>query len=680
MKPVRNARLKMLQVSEVVATHRLSGPGACGFARPEAALRAAIGIAAWRSESGTSGPPIFARASVSRLTSHRCVSLPGLKSSIELESGPGGPQLNDRQSGLKLPISETEARLLTLWDGVATATALSARLFVEGLDVEPWQVEQFFVRLSRAGVLSGGAPVVPDFIPAAAGVEGLDDVVPVLRGDLVITRSPANRGTVEVKDPLTERSFTLYDFELSIARMLDGKRTVADVLAAAGRLGIPVTLPTLQIFLQQLRAYQFVDAKAAGGDTTWPKRRQWSAGVREQYQTALRLLRTGKLHEARGFADALVEADPSNEDAIALRHRIIAETAGSNELSIPFDTLHTPVTLQAPTRLDTQSSGVDPFASFGFNSAPPEAAALPPMPRDQRHEEEEPVQAPPRSRRPLLIGGLVLVAGLAVLLHPVDALVLLPCEVQLDELAVPRSPRAGAVGPAEVASGAKVEKGAALARLTLAPDESPEALQARIKELESKLATARPSGSAKDIARAEAAVKKATAAVAAINKLKKKKATKKQLAAIEKKLAPKQKALDAANAALAKLQQGESQADLKSALEQLTAKKVAAAIASERSVITAPAAGLFLAPETAPQKLAENDAFGRIVSPTFKVVTKIPLDPEVQTAVFTTPAGRVDVKVEKGTALLEGELKFVGAKGTLEVASGHTPWLLSLFR
>ena len=162
------------------------------------------------------------------------------------------------------------------------------------MDVEPWQVEQFFTRLAHANVLSASAPVVPDFIPTAAGVEEPGDVVPLLRGDLIITASKASRGTLEVKDPLTERSFTLYDFEVSIARMLDGKRSAAEVLAAANRLGIPVSLPTLKTFLQQLRAYQFIDLKTGGGDSTWPRRKQWSVGVRELYQSALRLMRTGK--------------------------------------------------------------------------------------------------------------------------------------------------------------------------------------------------------------------------------------------------------------------------------------------------------------------------------------------------------------------------------------------------
>ena len=345
--------------------------------------------------------------------------------------------------------------------------------------------------------------------------------------------------------------------------------------------------------------------------------------------------------------------------------------------------------MNAVTRLDPQTSSADPFASFGFHSGPPAGTALPPIPKETvsgrrpapRADDAEPALAPPpRSRRGLVIGGVVLLGALAVLLHPVEAMVELPGELQAEELGVPRAPRAGAVGPAEVASGTRVEKGAVLARMPVAADETPEALDARIKELEKKLAANRPA-SAKDLARAQAAVKKATAAVAALTK-QKKKATRKKLAAIEKQLEPKQKALDAATAALAAMQQGESADDQKRALEQLTSKKVAAAIASERSVIGAPVAGIFIAPEAAPAKLAENDAYGRIIAPAYKVVTKEPLLTNADTGVFKAPGIQAEVKLKHeaqgNSATVEGPLKWVGAKGTIEVTSGRTAWILSL--
>ena len=641
----------------------------------------------------------MARASVVQLTSDRQVPLPGFKPSIELESGAAGPHLVDRTTGQTIALSQTESRLLSLWDGAQTATALSARLFVEGLDVEPWQVEQFFGRLAHAEVLSAARPVVPDFIPSGSGIEEPGDLVPTLRGDLVITKSAQSKGTLEVKDPITERSFTLYDFEVSIARMLDGKRSASEVLQAANRLGIPVTLATLKTFVQQLRAYQFIDQSAGGGESTWPRRRQWSVGVRELYQSALRLMRSGKYDEARGYAEAILEADPGNEEAAALRVRIDAEAKGSFELAVPFDTLHTPLSSKVVGRLGP--TGTDPFATFGFHSGPPATAQLPPMPqklstpaavpaprpvvvrKPEADLQEQPMTAPKKSRAPLLVGLGLFLAGLGFLLRPVEAIALLPCELQADELGVPRAPRGGHVGAPEVAAGVRVEKGAVLARLTLAPEESPDVLEAKIRALEAKLIASRPPSSPKDVVKAQATLKKATTALTALLK-RRKKTPKKQLDAFEKKLAQSQTAVDTAKATLDELQLPDQRAELKRSMEQLTSKKVLAAIAAERSVISAPVAGIFLPPDPAPKQLSENDAYGRLIAPTFRVVTTGPLVTEANTASFTGPAGKMEVKLDHGptgvSASVDGQLKWLGAKGTLEFAAGRTPWLLSVLR
>ena len=119
-------------------------------------------------------------------------------------------------------------------------------------------------------------------------------------------------------------------------------------------------------------------------------------------------------------------------------------------------------------------------------------------------------------------------------------------------------------------------------------------------------------------------------------------------------------------------------------MEELTSKKVLAAIAAEKATISAPVAGIFLLPETAPTQLAENDAYGRIVAPTFRAVTKEPLVTEARTGTFTGPAGKIDVTLDHGaagvTASIDGQLKWLGAKGTLELAAGRTPWILSALR
>ena len=76
------------------------------------------------------------------------MAVPGLKPHIVFEMTPE-PRVINRQTGGALPVSSTEA------------TRLSAAVFMNGVDIEPWQIEQFFLRLDR---LEGVRPRIPHFV------------------------------------------------------------------------------------------------------------------------------------------------------------------------------------------------------------------------------------------------------------------------------------------------------------------------------------------------------------------------------------------------------------------------------------------------------------------------------------------------------------------------------------
>src|SRR5262245_12205409 len=81
------------------------------------------------------------------------------------------------------------------------------------------------------------------------------DPLPKFRADLKVSKKGA--GLFEVEDPQSGKKFTLYDFELSLARLLNGGRNAGELVDEGVRLGIPVTLETLPKFLRQLKAYGF---------------------------------------------------------------------------------------------------------------------------------------------------------------------------------------------------------------------------------------------------------------------------------------------------------------------------------------------------------------------------------------------------------------------------------------
>ena len=87
---------------------------------------------------------------------------------------------------------------------------------------------------------------------------------------------------------------------------------------------------------------------------------------------------------------------------------------------------------------------------------------------------------------------------------------------------------------------------------------------------------------------------------------------------------------------------------------------------------------MFLSLGPLPGRIFETDGYGQLVAPRFKVLTKKPLETTVETAVFRYEGGEVEVKLEQGVPWLEVSPQLVGAKGTLELAEGRKPWLLSL--
>lgn len=149
---------------------------------------------------------------------------------------------------------------------------------------------------------------------------GPDDRVPLFRGDLVVQKG-ASPGLFDVEDPVSGRRFTLYEFELTVGRMLDGRRTVAEVVANGVRLGIPVDVPGLNQFVRQMWNYGFLadgepppGAWPAGGGT-WSERKVWDEETRALFQTGLRLMRLGRGGDARSYFEAILDGDPDNPEA-----------------------------------------------------------------------------------------------------------------------------------------------------------------------------------------------------------------------------------------------------------------------------------------------------------------------------------------------------------------------------
>lgn len=295
--------------------------------------------------------------------------------------------------------------------------------------------------------------------------------------------------------------------------------------------------------------------------------------------------------------------------------------------------------------------------------------------------EESVVTLPKSALQTFLAGHRRLVAGVAgglvlalVLLRPVMVTQTVACELQVETLGVPRTMRGGKVGARDVELGAKVEKGAVLVRLG---GQSVEALDAKVKELEAQLKSLPVATKSKKADAALAALKKAQAAVSALEKSRKK-GSKAQQAATGKKLAAKQRELEAAKKKVEAFTHEAARAALEAELTSVNEKKAVIDAELAKSLIVAPASGVFVSVGALPEELAVNDTFGVIVGPHFKLVTKDALPPVVE-ATFRAAGVEAELGVVDGKVLFPVRAALVGAKGTLELKLGRSPWLATLF-
>ncbi|MBS2028481.1 MAG: HlyD family efflux transporter periplasmic adaptor subunit [Deltaproteobacteria bacterium] len=149
------------------------------------------------------------------------------------------------------------------------------------------------------------------------------DVVPALRADLELGDPVPGRGEGDIRlsHPQTGKALVLKGVEVSVARMLDGRRTADDVINAAAKIGIPMKLQGLNGFIHKLeREGLLVEAPAPRPDgiSTWEPRAEWSVEVRTLFQAALRAARAEDFASARSRLEQLLAISPDTAEAKGL--------------------------------------------------------------------------------------------------------------------------------------------------------------------------------------------------------------------------------------------------------------------------------------------------------------------------------------------------------------------------
>lgn len=268
---------------------------------------------------------------------------PSLKKGVRVNADSTGAVLVDTDLCRTVRLQTMEAKILELCDGKRGPEEIVAECAKSGIVCDLQLVQGVVSHFEEEGFLKTPIDLSEVEIEVDIGDEKsaasrqtagesplLSDQVPRLRADLQIQkRSTGELGLMDVSDPRSGRTFTLYDFEVSIARMLNGERKIVDVIEAAAKIGIPVTLESFQKFIRQIRAYGFVDdTKPAEtshdneGQTSWEPREEWSDEVRQHFQSALKMFRLKRLAEAKNYAEVILSIDPKNEEARDMLKRI----------------------------------------------------------------------------------------------------------------------------------------------------------------------------------------------------------------------------------------------------------------------------------------------------------------------------------------------------------------------
>lgn len=260
-----------------------------------------------------------------------------LKNSVILDVHAGSAQLRDKASERIMVLSRTEGLLLSSLGRDMSTEDIVKKVQGHATPLDQATVMALFMRLASAGFLETETSATP--VPHRPTPPPPDkERVPCIRNDL--TFAPGKRlGVVEVKDPQRNRSFTLYDFEANIARMLDGQRTLVEVAQAADRLGIETSPESLRSFFRQLEAFGFLSTVRVPVQP--PRgRKPWMPEIREMYRHALRHSRKGELTEAVEYLEALLQVDPDVPEAKDLLMQVQARQNGASGPDLDFQKLH----------------------------------------------------------------------------------------------------------------------------------------------------------------------------------------------------------------------------------------------------------------------------------------------------------------------------------------------------
>jgi hypothetical protein len=169
------------------------------------------------------------------------------------------------------------------------------------------------------------------------------DPLPALRRELDLSRVATGVGAevYRLRSGGGLAPQLMHGYELSVARMLDGHRTVEDVLFNCERIGVPMDVKALEGLLERLGKAGFLADPVHPGmgqhDPHVPHRDAWTLEVRDLFREALKAAREGDFAAAREAVDSMLQVAPGTGEAVRLREWILRQHAAAADKALSVE-------------------------------------------------------------------------------------------------------------------------------------------------------------------------------------------------------------------------------------------------------------------------------------------------------------------------------------------------------
>lgn len=183
---------------------------------------------------------------------------------VQEKKGPTGTfyTLRNPRSSKSLTLNQNQYLLVQLLAEANTYQDLVTAAINLGVAISESAAAKLVEGLRKTSMLDEPSPAPARAAPAASSAWQSPER-PKLRGDLDVQRTATGPATLyEVRVPGSPSICTLYEVDLTAARLMDGTRDLDAIARSGTAAGLPMTRQQIEKFIRQLAAYNLIEDAA----------------------------------------------------------------------------------------------------------------------------------------------------------------------------------------------------------------------------------------------------------------------------------------------------------------------------------------------------------------------------------------------------------------------------------